>query len=618
MSKINNNKTNNNFDIKLYIKSLTSRAGVYQMLDTQNIIIYVGKARNLQRRVASYFNKLHLNLKTKALVEQIYSIEVIVTDTEAEALILENTLIKKYKPKYNILFRDDKSYPYIFLSNKQYPSIGYHRGIKRKLGQYYGPFPNVAALQQTLDSLQKIFGIRQCSETEFNNRSRPCLQYQIERCSAPCVDGFVSEKQYLEDVVNTKLFLEGKSFKVIEQFGLKMEQSAKNLYFEKAGIYRDKISSLRTIQSQHLISQAGKKDIDVIAIARQLNQVCISLMMYRGGSLWGSQNSFPVVSLDSIDDEIMTAFISQYYIDLPIPSVILVGQNLNDNEELSDWLYQKSANKKVSMRVSIKTPNSKNLTSLLNLAKTNALSALKQHINQKATQLDRVNALAVVLNMQEKPLYMECFDISHTMGSQTVASCVVFNDGVPDNKLYRKFNIEGVQGGDDYAAMKQVITRRYSRLQKDNKSLPNLVVIDGGKGQLSQAIAVFKDLKITNVQLVSVAKGEGRKAGLEILYTPNNKQGIDLKADDIALHLINHIRDEAHRFAITAHREKRQKSQTHSQLEDITGVGAKTRKKLLNHFGGIGNVKGAAVLELSKVQGVSSNMAQKIYDFYHK
>lgn len=614
MSKQNNRKPDE-FDIAAYLNNLTERPGVYQMIDAQGVIIYVGKAKNLKRRVSSYFNKSH-EIKTEAMVSQVVRIETIVTDTEPEALILENTLIKRYKPHYNILFRDDKSYPYIFISSKKHPSIGYHRGVKRRKGQYFGPFPNAAAVHQTLDSLQKIFGLRQCSESEFNNRSRPCLQHQIKRCSAPCIEGFVTDAQYDEDVNNTKLFLNGKSFDVIEQLGSKMELAAENLDFEIAGIYRDKIAALRSVQSQHLISQPGKQDVDVVAVVKQANQMCVSLMMYRGGNLWGSQNSFPKVGLEMPESEIITAYISQHYINLPIPSLILIENALEDDGELEEWLQQqKAVNSK--LKVQVKTANTKKMAGLLNLAKTNAQSALKQHLNQKASQMDRVKALQKVLNMKNMPLTMECFDISHTQGNQTVASCVVFTDGVPDTQAYRKFNIEGIQAGDDYAAMAQVLERRYKRLIKENKELPDLVVIDGGKGQLTQAITVFETLGLTEVPLVSVAKGEGRKAGLEILFTPSNRVGIDLMADDIALHLINHIRDEAHRFAITSHRAKRQKAQTHSKLEDIDGIGAKTRKKLLMHFGGITDVQNAAVSELTKVQGVSKNMAQKVYDFFH-
>ncbi|MDX1796430.1 MAG: excinuclease ABC subunit UvrC [Hydrogenovibrio sp.] len=596
-----------------FLKNLTERPGVYQMIDANDTIIYVGKAKNLKKRVSSYFKKRHDEIKTEAMVAQIARIEVTITDTEPEALILENTLIKRHKPRYNILFRDDKSYPYIFVSTgKKFPSLSYHRGAKRKVGQYFGPFPNASAVHQTLDSLQKIFRVRQCAESVFSHRSRPCLQYQIKRCSGPCIEGLVSKEQYDEDVRHTIAFLNGQSFQLIEELAEKMQAASEDMEFEKAAVYRDQISALRSIQSQHLINQPGNQDTDVIALANQANQVCVSLMMYRGGNLWGSQNSFPKVSAEDSEDEILSAFISQHYLDLPAPAVILLEHKLKDQAELASLLSEQKERK-----ISLRQPNTKVFKGLMELAKTNAMSGLKQRMTQKASQMDRVRALQEVLTLAELPNHIECFDISHTQGNLTVASCVVFNEGVPNPNAYRKFNIEGIQPGDDYAAMNQVISRRYSRLKKEGKPLPDLVVIDGGKGQLNQAIEVFKDLELEGVPLVSVAKGEGRKAGLEILYTPYNSEGIDLEADDIALHLINHIRDEAHRFAITSHRSRRQKAQTHSRIEDIPGVGAKTRQKLLLHFGGLADVKNAAVSELQKVPGISQAMAQKIYDFFH-
>jgi len=602
-----------NFDINAYLKNLTQRPGIYQMLNAADDVIYVGKAKNLKNRVANYFNKNHDDIKTQSMVSQIVGIDIIVTNTENEALILENTLIKKLKPKYNILFRDDKSYPYIFVSTtKEFPALSYHRGAKRKIGKYFGPFPNASAVHQTLHVLQKIFSIRQCADSVFNHRSRPCLQYQIKRCSAPCVAGIVTKEEYQEDVENTLSFLAGKTFEVVEKLGVKMQIAAEKLEFEKAGSYRDKISALREIQSQHLINQSSQKDLDVIAIEHQANQSCISLMMYRGGSLWGSQNSFPKIEHNSMDSEILTAFVVHHYQDSPIPSVILVPCELNEQVWLKKWLSDKTKEK-----VQIQQPSLSNHKNLMALAHTNAMAALKQHLNQKASQQDRLNALQEVLLLDKLPNYMECFDISHTQGNQAVASCVVFMEGVPDTNHYRKFNIEGITPGDDYAAMYQAMTRRYERLKKENKPLPDLIVVDGGKGQLNKAIEVLKKLELESISLVSVAKGEGRKSGLEILFTPYNDEGIDLEADDIALHLLNHIRDEAHRFAITSHRSRRQKAQTHSRLEDIAGIGPKTRKKLLTHFGGLKEVKNASVSELQKISGISRTMAENIYDFFH-
>ena len=601
------------FDIDAFLKQLTERPGVYRMINAKGVIIYVGKAKNLKRRVSSYFKKQHDEIKTAKMVTQIERVEVTVTDTDSEAFILENTLIKRHKPKYNILFRDDKSYPYIFISTgKKYPALSYHRGAKRRVGEYFGPFPNASAVHQTLQSLQKIFPVRQCAESVFNHRSRPCLQYQIKRCSGPCVDGLISKEDYKEDVRHTLGFLQGKSFEVIEELGFKMEQASATLEFEKAGRYRDQISALRAIQSQHLINQPGSKDMDVIAMAEESSQVCVCLMMYRGGNLWGSEHYYPKLSESVEKQDVISAFITQHYQEHPVPAELVLDCELEDKKILQAWLKEQR-----QAPVSIKTGHTQLNKGLVQLAVTNALTGLKQHMTQRATQIQRVQALQEALALVNPPNYMECFDISHTQGQMTIASCVVFNDGIPNTQSYRKFNIEGIQPGDDYAAMHQAMQRRYARLKKENAVLPDLIVVDGGKGQLSQAIDVLKTLELEHVPLVSVAKGEGRKAGLEVLYTPHNSEGIDLESDDIALHLINYIRDEAHRFAITSHRAKRTKAQTQSSLESIEGIGPKTRKQLLVHFGGLGEVKAASVSELQKVKGISLDKAQKIYDFFH-
>ncbi|WP_051144881.1 excinuclease ABC subunit UvrC [Thiomicrorhabdus sp. Kp2] len=605
--------TNEPFDIEAFLKQLTERPGVYRMLNDRGTIIYVGKAKNLKRRVSSYFKKQHDEIKTAKMVPQIARVEVTVTDTDSEAFILENTLIKRYKPKYNILFRDDKSYPYIFVSTaKEFPSLSYHRGAKRRVGEYFGPFPNASAVHQTLQSLQKIFPVRQCAESVFNHRSRPCLQYQIKRCSGPCAEGLISKEAYQEDVRHTLGFLQGKSFEVIEELGSKMEQASESLEFEQAARYRDQVSALRAIQSQHLINQPGAKDMDVIAVAEQSSQVCVCLMMYRGGNLWGSEHYFPKLSDSVVKQEVLSAFVTQHYLEHAVPAEIIFDCELDEKESLQAWLKEQR-NGQVYLKIAHNQVNK----GLVQLASTNAQSGLKQHMTQRATQVERVQALQEALALVNPPNYMECFDISHTQGQMTIASCVVFQDGIPNTQAYRKFNIEGIQPGDDYAAMHQAMSRRYARLKKENAILPDLIVVDGGKGQLNQAVDVLKSLELEHVPLVSVAKGEGRKAGLEILFTPHNSIGIDLESDDIALHLINYIRDEAHRFAITSHRAKRTKAQTQSSLESIEGVGPKTRKLLLMHFGGLGEVKEASVSELQKVKGISLEKAQKIYDFFH-
>lgn len=614
-SEIDKTATENSesFDIEAFLKQLTERPGVYRMLNKDDEIIYVGKAKNLKKRVSSYFKKRHDEIKTASMVTHVARIEVTVTDTESEALILECTLIKRYKPKYNILFRDDKSYPYIYVSTeKRFPALSYHRGAKRCKGEYFGPFPNAAAVQATLQAIQKVFPVRQCAESVFNHRSRPCLQYQIKRCSGPCVDGLVSDAHYQDDVKHTLKFLQGKSFEVIDTLGEKMESASMALDFEDAAKYRDQISALRTIQSQHLINQPGGQDMDVICVVEQGGHVCVCLMMYRGGNLWGSEHFYPKLKRGVKPAQVVEAFITQHYQTHPIPAQLVLSASLADNDVITDWLSELSGH-----RVQIKTARSQLLKGLMSLAQTNAMSGLKQHLTQRASQQERMTALQEVLALTEPPHHMECFDISHTQGQLTVASCVVFHDGVPNMQAYRKFNIEGITEGDDYAAMHQVLTRRYSRLKASGATLPSLIVVDGGKGQLNQAIDVLKNLELENIPLVSVAKGEGRKAGLEILFTPYNMEGIDLEPDDMALHLINYIRDEAHRFAITAHRKKRTKAQTTSSLESIPGIGPKTRKNLLLHFGGLSEVKEASVQELAKVQGISGEKAQLIYDFFH-
>ncbi|WP_243830800.1 excinuclease ABC subunit UvrC [Thiosulfatimonas sediminis] len=601
------------FAIDEFLKHLTERPGVYQMFDKQQQIIYVGKAKNLKRRVSSYFKKRHDDIKTTTMVEQVARIEVTITDTESEAFILENTLIKRHKPKYNILFRDDKSYPYIYVSTeKKHPALGYHRGVKRRKGEYFGPFPNASAVQHTLHTLQKIFPVRQCAETVYQHRSRPCLQYQIKRCSGPCVAGLVDDEAYQRDVRHTLMFLQGKSFEVVEELAEQMQAAAETLEFEAAGLLRDRISALRSIQSQHLINQPGSRDLDVLALAQNGDQVCLCLMMYRAGNLWGSETYYPKLAVVTAPDEVLLAFMTQHYQQHPTPQSILLAQKLNDLNALQA-LWQE----KYQRRTVFKEPKLQHEKSLFALAKTNAEAGLKQHLTQKVNQQARLQALQEILNLPAIPQVMECFDISHTQGELTIASCVVFKDGIASTRDYRKFNIEGITPGDDYAAMHQVLSRRYARLKQEHAKFPDLIVVDGGKGQLNQAIDVLKSLELEFLPLVSVAKGEGRKAGLEILYTPHNMDGIDLDADDSALHLINHIRDEAHRFAITAHRAKRGKAMMHSRLEDIPGIGPKTRKTLLLHFGGLTEVKNAAPTELQKVKGISPSKAQSIYDFFH-
>ncbi len=592
------------FDIQAFLKQLPERPGVYQMFNDQDQVIYVGKAKNLKRRVSSYFQKHHDSIKTQKLVEQVVRIEVTLTETEAEAFLLESTLIKRLNPRYNVLFRDDKSYPYIFVStHDRFPGLYFHRGAKKRVGEYFGPFPNAAAVYETLHTLQKIFPVRQCADSVFKNRSRPCLQYQIGRCSAPCV-GMISEAEYAEDVQHTLMFLQGKSHEVIEQLGQQMLAASEALEFEKAAQLRDRIAALRSIQQQYLIHQ-GQGTLDVVALAQRQGTFALTLMRYQGGTLWGTEHFFPKGDLLE-PEEVISQFLGQYYRGKARPDRVLVSEDLGD-----EWAWLRA------LEIPIVLARNRTERELVALAQANAKAALRQHLSQKSTQQQKLLALQDVLGLQKRPRVMECFDISHTRGGETVASCVCFVEGVPEKRRYRRYNIKEAAAGDDYAAMYEAVLRHYRRLKRQPDQLPDLVVIDGGRGQLHKALEALKALELDDMPIVSVAKGEGRKPGLEVLYTPFSHEGIDLPADEPALHLINFLRDEAHRFAITGHRARRQKRQLRTSLEEIEGVGPKTRKKLLTHFGGLRGIENASVSELEKVPGVSKKLAQRIYDHFH-
>ncbi|HIQ40822.1 MAG TPA: excinuclease ABC subunit UvrC [Sulfurivirga caldicuralii] len=592
------------FDIKAFLQQLPERPGVYQMFNARGQVIYVGKAKNLKRRVSAYFHKQHDSIKTQKLVEQVARIEVTLTETEAEAFLLESTLIKRLNPRYNVLFRDDKSYPYIYVSTQdRFPGLYFHRGAKKRAGEYFGPFPNAAAVYETLHTLQKIFPVRQCADSVFNNRSRPCLQHQIGRCSAPCV-GLISEQAYAQDVQHTLLFLQGKRHEVIEQLGQKMLAASERLEFEKAAQLRDRIAALRSIQQQHLIHQ-GKGALDVVAVAQRQGVFAITLMRYQGGTLWGTEHFFPKGDL-LVSSEVVSQFLVQYYRGKSMPDRVLVAVDLGAE---AAWFK--------ALDIPVAQARSRTERELVALAETNARTALRQHLSQKSTQQQKLLALQDVLGLQKLPRVMECFDVSHTQGGETVASCVCFIDGVPEKQRYRRYNIRQAAAGDDYAAIYEVVARHYRRLQQQPDQLPDLVVIDGGRGQLHKALEALVTLGLEDLPVVSVAKGEGRKPGLECLYTPYCNTGIDLPADEPALHLINFLRDEAHRFAISGHRARRQKRQLRSTLEEIAGVGPKTRKRLLTHFGGLKGIQDASVSELVKVPGVSKKLAQRIYDHFH-
>jgi excinuclease ABC subunit C len=600
------------FDHKAFLKTLTTRPGVYRMFDEQGDILYVGKAKNLKNRVSSYFRSTALEVKTMALVAKIHRIEITVTSSETEALLLEHSLIKELHPPYNIDFKDDKSYPYIFLSSRdKYPRLAFHRGAQKKPGKYFGPFPSAYSVRDSLNILQKVFKVRQCEDSFFKNRSRPCLQYQIKRCSGPCCD-LVSEEEYAEDVADACTFLEGKSRKLIDQYADKMDKASQSLDFEKAAKYRDQIAHLQRIQEQQYVTR-GDGDIDVLAAIYNPGAVCVVLMVIRGGRMLGSKTYFPKIKLETNEAELLASFIPRFYLSgREIPKEIIVNSKLEEKVLLAETLTA-HAEKKVQLSDNVRGHRER----WLRLAETNAEQSLGSHLANRNNLTERFEALQAGLGLAEIPQRLECFDISHSSGEATVASCVVFDQNGPLKSDYRRFNIEGITPGDDYAAMSQALKRRYTRLKKGEGKLPDVLFIDGGKGQLAQAEAMIEELQIEGVTLVGVAKGPTRKAGLESLFISGQPE-IVLSPDNPGLHLIQHIRDESHRFAITAHRQRRGKKRQQSILEDIDGVGPKRRRALLRHFGGSKRVESASIEELSRVEGISKTLAEHIYATLHQ
>lgn len=612
--KGDNLKKHSTFDYVRFLADVSQKPGVYQMHDSKGDILYVGKAKNLKSRLSSYFRSSGLTLKTQALVNRIARIDVTITASETEALILEHNLIKSNRPPFNILLRDDKSYPYIFISSgEDYPRIGFHRGAKKKRGDYYGPYPNVMAVRDGLSFLQRAFKLRPCEDSVFNNRTRPCLQHQIERCSAPCV-GLISSEDYKEDLKHAQMFLSGRNDELLENLGKKMDAAATNLAFEKAAHYRDQISVLRIVQSEQVIEE-GRGDIDVIAVDIRASNACVHILFIRQGRILGSRSFYPSLNLCESAEELLNEFIPQFYLTShgrDIPREILLAESLPDEETIKDALQQA-----VGRQVVINHNGRSHRAQWLQMAITAAQHNLIAHLNTKQNILARFEALRDVLKLSETPRRLECFDISHSSGELTVASCVVFDTNGPLKSHYRRFNIEGITGGDDYAAMEQALTRRYTRIQKGEGQLPDILLIDGGKGQMSRAIEVLGTLGVQGVQIIGVAKGTTRKAGFETLYDGETGAEIVLQSHSPALHLIQHIRDESHRFAITGHKQRRDKKRKTSSLEDIPGVGAVRRRELLRHFGGLKEIENAPVLELAKVPGISHKMAEEIYSFFH-
>lgn len=599
----------NTFDHKAFLRSLTQGPGVYRMLNARSEVMYVGKAKNLRRRVGSYFTRAS-NRRIASMVAQIQSIEITATHTEAEALLLENNLIKEHKPRYNVLLRDDKSYPYLFLSAETFPRLAFHRGAHQAKGRYFGPYPSASAVRETLQLLQKLFPVRQCEDSYFRNRSRPCLQYQIERCTAPCV-GFVTPEAYAQDVRDTELFLEGKASDVIGRWVDKMERAAERLEFEEAAHLRDQIGALRAVQEKQYVS-GERGDLDIVAVATDAGVACIQLFYVRQGRNLGNKSLFPRSGDGAEPSEIISAFVAQYYLGRAVPQQILVNAAPEDRKLLEESLTLQAGRK-----VTIQSNPRGERARWLKMAVDNARLALASRLASAGSAQGRMQALQQSLALARPPTRMECFDISHTQGDQTVASCVVFVDGAPSKADYRRFNIRDITPGDDYAAMRQALARRYKRVLAGEGRLPDVLLIDGGQGQLATAAGILNELGVEGVLLLGVAKGPDRRPGMEQLFLLDRKQALILPSDSQALHLVQQIRDEAHRFAITGHRQRRGKAKTRSVLEDISGIGPKRRARLLKQFGGLQGLSRAGIEDISTVEGISEKLAQEIYAAFH-
>jgi excinuclease ABC subunit C len=600
------------FDLAAFLKQLTGRPGVYRMLDAGGGVLYVGKARNLRRRVSSYFTRAATDAKTQAMVAQVARIEVTVTQTEDEALLLESNLIKAHQPRYNVVFRDDKSYPYLFLSGDHpFPRLAFHRGARRLPGRYFGPYPNAGAVREMQDALHKLFRIRQCDDSFFAHRSRPCLQYQIKRCSAPCV-GLVSEADYALDVDDAARLLDGKADAVMRDLVQRMEQAAAALEFEQAARYREQIATIRRLQEQPL-QAGGATDCDVLAADIREGIGCVVIVSIRNRMNFGHRSFLPQTPASADPAELLGAFISQHYLDQPPPREILLSQEPPERELLEQALSARSG-RRVRLQYRVRGTRQR----LLAIAQATLAQALSARLASQSGAAERLQALQAALALPAPPQRIECFDISHTRGERAVASCVVFMDGVPDKAGYRRFNIEGVQPGDDYAALRQAIGRRFARLKQCEGRMPDLLLIDGGAGQLAQGLDVLRELQVEGPRLLAVAKGAGRRPGLEQLVLPGQKAPLILPADSPALHLIQQIRDEAHRFAITGHRRRREQARIRSALQDIPGLGPARRQRLLKAFGGARQLARASVAEIARVEGIGAALAQKIYDYFHE
>ncbi len=600
------------FDPQTFLRNLTTRPGAYRMLNDKGKVVYVGKAQNLKKRVSSYFQRQSADAKTASLMSVVSHVEVTVTGTEAEALLLEYNLIKQHKPKFNVTLRDDKSYPYIYVSTRHpFPRLEFHRGPRKGTGKYFGPYPSTGAVRKTLNELHKLFMVRQCQDSYFSNRTRPCLQYQIRRCTAPCV-GMIDASAYAEDIEATIEFLAGRNRKVINTLVERMEQASVMQDYERAARFRDQISRIRQVEAEQHVSNSAAKDLDVIAIASDRGIHCVTVLFIRQGAVLGSRNHVPKIGVDATAKQVLEGFLPQYYLGREAPAEIILPTDVDDRKLLESEFTQRSS-RQVRIRHKVRGDRQR----WLQMAATNADQGLRLQLASNSSMRRQFEALGEILQTDGPPERIECFDVSHTAGEATVASCVVFNQAGPVKSDYRRFNLTPEKAGDDYAAMAEVVRRRFVRVSKGEVATADVVLIDGGKAQLAEAMTVLDELGLAGVQLVAIAKGPTRKPGMEQLFLAGQSRPTILPPDSPALHLIQQIRDEAHRFAITGHRGRRARARTTSSLEEISGLGPKKRRELLRQFGGLQGIKAAGVDDLVKVRGIGQSLAEKIYNDLH-
>lgn len=599
------------FDAGDILANLPHMPGVYRMLNAAGEVLYVGKARDLKKRVSSYFQKAgSLSPRIRLMMNQVGGLETTITRSEAEALLLENNFIKSLSPRYNILYRDDKSYPYIVVTGHRFPRLGFHRGSLDKANHYFGPFPNAGAVRESIQLMQKVFRIRTCEDTVFSNRSRPCLLYQIRRCTGPCVD-LIGEREYAANVRSAELFLQGREDEAVQLLEERMRAAATEHAYEQAAAYRDQIRSLSKVRETQFVSSGRGVDADIVALASSGGVLAVNLVMVRGGMHRGDRSFFPQNAQDHDEEQALEAFLEQHYVGRDVPPAIIINRPV-DAQALEELLSQQAGSK-----VHINANPIGERRVWLRMAEKNAELAIAQRIAAHATQEARLTALQQALGLPDTAQRIECFDISHTMGEATVASCVVYDHASMQSGEYRRYNITGIEPGDDYGAMRQVLDRRYRKIVEGEGKLPDLILIDGGKGQVSAAFQVLGELGLSDLPMIGVAKGEERKAGLEQLIFPERQEALRLPADHPGLHLIQQVRDEAHRFAISGHRNRRAKVRSRSSLEEISGVGSKRRQRLLSRFGGLKGVASASIEELAQVEGISRELAERIYQQLH-